>query len=58
MLKYKKIQDKSMNLDVKGQDRGCWDDCFYRSGYWERKTSTPKCTWHAAEYDWKDNFFS
>ncbi len=58
MLKNKKIQDKSLNLDVKGQGTGCWDDCFLRSGYWERKTSHPNCSWIAPAYDWKDNFFS
>lgn len=55
MSKMKKIMDKSMNLDVKGQ--GCWDDCFVRSGYWERRTSTPNCNYIAAKYDWVTNPF-
>lgn len=56
MLNIKKIQDKSLNLDVKGQ--GCWSDCLVHTGYYERRTSTPKCDYIAPEYDWRNNLFS
>lgn len=33
-MEIKKIEDTSMNLEVKGQ--GCWNDC-YVGGYWSGK---------------------
>lgn len=43
MLKIKKINDKSMNLDVQGE--GCWDDCLEMGPHWELKKdfSTKGC---------------
>lgn len=54
MLKIKKIEDKSMNLDVQGQ--GCWSDCFI-GGHWENKSSqhTPGCNWIGDHYNAQTN---
>lgn len=57
MSMNKKIQDKSMNLDVKGQGTGCWNDCLVTSGYWERNMSTPNCNYVNPKFDQVTNPF-
>lgn len=51
-LRIEKINEESKsNIEIQGQDRGCWDDCNTWYGY----TTTPKCEFvHTAH----DNFFS
>lgn len=40
----KRVEDKSVNLEVQGQ--GCWSDCTIH-GHWENNTSKSKCNWIA-----------
>lgn len=41
-LKIKKIKDKNVNLEVRGQ--GCWDDCTVY-GHWENNVDKKNCVW-------------
>ena len=56
-MKIKKIEDTSMNLEVKGQ--GCWNDC-YVGGYWSGKksTSTNGCSYYDVPNSAQTNFWS
>lgn len=56
-MEIKKIEDTSMNLEVKGQ--GCWNDC-YVGGYWSGKksTSTNGCSYYDVPNSAQTNFWS
>lgn len=55
-VKMKKIKDKSINLDVKGQ--GCWNDCFH-AAHWENNTArnSKNCAYHGKSYNSQINMF-
>lgn len=50
MLSIKKVNDKTMNLDVQGE--GCWSDC-YIGAYWEMRvdSKTKGCKKVKAHYN-------